>query len=156
MLAQFYSKTWKNTHLVWGFFTFQCFVFFLIFAFSCLCFSSFPLLLDFLNPKHIYADESDNGTLFDQKRVRQRDADALNNGTRPVLHYKNSGFALFFGGQLARMGRRRDSSTMPEPRKLVGLVFRIFGLLGNRMSSFWGFVSFSPFFRVGTLKTLQK
>ena len=35
-----------------GFFTFQCFVFFLIFAFSCLCFfSSFPLLLDFLKPK---------------------------------------------------------------------------------------------------------
>ena len=36
---------------MWGFFTFQCFVFFLIFAFSCLSFSSFPLLLDFLKPK---------------------------------------------------------------------------------------------------------
>ena len=45
---QFYSK---KTHLVRGFFTFQCFVFFLIFAFSCLSFSSFPLLLDFLKPK---------------------------------------------------------------------------------------------------------
>ena len=36
---------------MWGFFTFQCFVFLLIFAFSCLIFSSFPLLLDFLKPK---------------------------------------------------------------------------------------------------------
>ena len=41
----------KPPHLVWGFFTFQCFVFFIIFAFSCLSFSSFPLLLDFLKPK---------------------------------------------------------------------------------------------------------
>ena len=37
----------KTPHLV----SFQCFVFFLIFAFSCLSFSSFPLLLDFLKPK---------------------------------------------------------------------------------------------------------
>ena len=36
---------------VWGFLTFQWFVFFLIFAFSCLSFSAFPLLLDFLKPK---------------------------------------------------------------------------------------------------------
>ena len=36
---------------MWGFFTFQYFVFFLIFAFSCLSFSSFPLLLDFSKPK---------------------------------------------------------------------------------------------------------
>ena len=50
---QFYSKNdpEKPPHLVWGFFMFQCFVFFLIFAFSCLSFSSFPLLLDFLKPK---------------------------------------------------------------------------------------------------------
>ena len=41
----------KHPHLVWGFFTFQCFVFFLIFAFYCISFSSFPLLLDFLKPK---------------------------------------------------------------------------------------------------------
>ena len=41
----------KPPHQVWGFFTFQCFVFLLIFAFSCLIFSSFPLLLDFLKPK---------------------------------------------------------------------------------------------------------
>ena len=41
----------KPPHLVWGFFTFQCFVFFLILAFSCLSFSSFPLLLDILKPK---------------------------------------------------------------------------------------------------------
>ena len=40
-----------HTHLVWGFFVFQCFVIFLIFAFSCLSFSSFPLLLDFLKPE---------------------------------------------------------------------------------------------------------
>ena len=45
------KKKHTHTHLVWGFFTFQCFVFFLIFAFSCLSFSSFPLLLDFLKPK---------------------------------------------------------------------------------------------------------
>ena len=31
-------------------------------------------------------------------------------------------------------------------QKLVGLVFQIFGLLGNRISSFWGFVSFSLHF----------
>ena len=47
-LPRFYSKNWQKTHthtlLVWGFFTFQCFVFFLIFAFSCLSFSSFPCL----------------------------------------------------------------------------------------------------------------
>ena len=41
----------KTPHLVCGFFTFQCFVFFLIFAISCLSFSDFPLLLDFLKPK---------------------------------------------------------------------------------------------------------
>ena len=42
----------KNPLLVWVFFTFQCFVLFLIFASaSCLSFSSFPLLLDFLKPK---------------------------------------------------------------------------------------------------------
>ena len=46
---QFYSK--KTKHLAWGVFTFQCFVFFLISAFSCLSFSSFSLLLDFLKPK---------------------------------------------------------------------------------------------------------
>ena len=39
----------KNPHR--GLFTFQCFVFFLIFAFLCLIFSSFPLLLDFSKPK---------------------------------------------------------------------------------------------------------
>ena len=41
----------KPPRLVWGFFTFQCFAFFLIFAFSCFSSSSFPLLLDFLKPK---------------------------------------------------------------------------------------------------------
>ena len=41
----------KPPHQVWGFFTFPCFLFFLIFAFSCLIFSSFPLLLGFLKPK---------------------------------------------------------------------------------------------------------
>ena len=44
---------------------------------------------------YIYADESNNGTLFAHLRVKQRDAHALNNGTRPGSHYKNSGFALF-------------------------------------------------------------
>ena len=56
---QFFSKNEKkkkkkqhtHTHLVWGFFTFQCFVFFLIFAFSCLKSSSSPLFLDLLKPK---------------------------------------------------------------------------------------------------------
>ena len=95
---------------------------------------------------YMYDDESNNGTLFAQKRVKQRDAHALNNGTRPVSHYKNGGFALFWGGWLATLGRRCDGSTMSEPRKLVGLVFRIFGLVGNRISSFWGFVSFSLYF----------
>ena len=41
----------KSPHLAWGVFTFQCFVFFLIFAFFCLSFPSSPLLLDFLKPK---------------------------------------------------------------------------------------------------------
>ena len=50
---QFYRKDDPENppHLVWGFFTFQCFVFFLIFAFSCFSYSSSPLLLDFLKPK---------------------------------------------------------------------------------------------------------
>ena len=52
-VPQFYSKNdpEKPPHQVWGFFTFQCFLFFLTFAFSCLIFSSFPLLLGFLKPK---------------------------------------------------------------------------------------------------------
>ena len=45
------NKKHTHTHLVWGFFTFQCFFVFLIFAFSCLSFSFSPLLLDFLKPK---------------------------------------------------------------------------------------------------------
>ena len=36
---------------MWGFFTFPCFVFFLIFPFPCLFVSSSPLLLDSLKPK---------------------------------------------------------------------------------------------------------
>ena len=42
----------ENPLTWWGGFVFQCFVFFLIFAFSCLSFSSFPLLLDLYI--HIY------------------------------------------------------------------------------------------------------
>ena len=59
---------------------------------------------------YISADESDNGTLLSQKQVKQRDARTLNNGTRPVSRYKNSGFALFWGGggQLVTLGRRCD------------------------------------------------
>ena len=53
----------KPPHLVWGFFTFQCFVFFLIFAFSCLSCSSFPLLLDLLKPKSGPSNEV-MGTFF--------------------------------------------------------------------------------------------
>ena len=45
---------------------------------------------------YIYADESNNGTQNSEKRVKQRDARALNNGTRLVSRYKNSGFALFW------------------------------------------------------------
>ena len=50
---QFYSKNDPEKPHAWCgvFFTFQCFVFFLIFALSCLSFSSFPLLLDFLKPQ---------------------------------------------------------------------------------------------------------
>ena len=40
-----------------GFLMFQCFVFFLIFAFSCLDFSCFPLLFDFLKPSSGPSDE---------------------------------------------------------------------------------------------------
>ena len=85
-------------------------------------------------------------TLLSQKQVKQRDARTLNNGTRPVSHYKNSGFALFWGGAISDAGSSVWLIDDAEPRKLVGLVFRIFGLLGNRMSSFWGFVSFSLHF----------
>ena len=47
----------KNVHETpppkrWGFFMFQCFFFFLIFAFFCLSFSSLPLLLDIFKPKN--------------------------------------------------------------------------------------------------------
>ena len=54
---QLYTKKWprnkkKHTHTLGvGGFTFQCFVFSLIFAFSCLSFLSFPVLLGFLKPK---------------------------------------------------------------------------------------------------------
>ena len=44
----FYRK--KKPSLGRGGVMFQCFVFFLTFAFSCLSFSSFPLRLDFLKP----------------------------------------------------------------------------------------------------------
>ena len=43
----------------------------------------------------VCADESNNGTLLAQKRVKQRDAHVLNNGMLPISHYTNSGFALF-------------------------------------------------------------
>ena len=51
------SLTVKNGHETpppkrWGFFTFQCFFFFLIFAFFCHGFSSLPVLLDILRPKN--------------------------------------------------------------------------------------------------------
>ena len=46
-----HTHTHTHTHTWCGVFTFQCFVFFLIFAFSCLRFPSFSLLLDFLKPK---------------------------------------------------------------------------------------------------------
>ena len=54
---QFHSKKWKtltrtHTHTLGvGSFSFQCFVFFVIIAFSCLSFSSVPQFLDFLKPK---------------------------------------------------------------------------------------------------------
>ena len=52
----------------------------------------------------------------------------------------------FFGGAISDAGSSAWLIDDAEPRKLVGLVFRIFGLLGNRISSFWGFVSFSLYF----------
>ena len=48
------------------------------------------------SPVYIYADESNNGTLFSQKQVKQRDARTLNNGTRPVSRYKNSVSPFFW------------------------------------------------------------
>ena len=45
---------------------------------------------------YIYADKSNNGTQISEEQVKQRDARTLNNGTRLVSRYKNSGFALFW------------------------------------------------------------
>ena len=56
----------------------------------------------------MYADESNNGTHLAQKRVKQRDAPTLNNGTRPVSPHKNSGFGRMVEAQLATVGRRRQ------------------------------------------------
>ena len=53
---------------------------------------------------YIYADELDNGTLSSQKQVKQRDARTLNNGTRPVSHYKNSGSPFWGGGAISGAG----------------------------------------------------
>ena len=92
---------------------------------------------------YIYADESNNGTQISEKQVKQRDARTLNNGTRLVSRYKNSGFALFWVYAISDAGSSVWVIDDAEPWKLVGLVFRIFGPPGNRMSSFWGFVSFS-------------
>ena len=95
---------------------------------------------------YIYADESNNGTQISEKQVKQRDARTLNNGTRLVSRYKNSGFALFWVYAISDAGSSVWVIDDAEPWKLVGLVFRIFGPPGNRMSSFWGFVSFSLHF----------
>ena len=53
--------------MTWGFFTFQRFVFFLIIAFSCLSFSSFPLILDLLKPKSGPSNEVIGEDLISQK-----------------------------------------------------------------------------------------
>ena len=63
-----------------GVFTFQCFVFFLIFAFSCLSFSSFPLLLDILNLKVPEFDSNSEGGNSESKdsdsgRFQARDSE---------------------------------------------------------------------------------
>ena len=104
---------------------------------------------------YIYADQSNNGTQISEKQVnKQRDARTLNNGTRLVSRYKNSGFALFWVYAISDAGSSVWVIDDAEPWKLVGLVFRIFGPPGNRMSSFWGFVSFSlHFFDENTTKT---
>ena len=50
---KFYSKNWprKTPTNLWGFFMFPSFIFFLLSAFCCLCFSSLPLHFDILNSK---------------------------------------------------------------------------------------------------------
>ena len=95
---------------------------------------------------YIYADESNNGTQISEKQVKQRDRRTLNNGTRLVSRYKNSGFALFWVYAISDAGSSVWVIDDAEPWKLVGRVFRIFGPPGNRMSSFGGFVSFSLHF----------
>ena len=44
---------------------------------------------------YMHADETMGGTHFARLRVKQRDADPFNNGTRFVSHYKNSGVGFF-------------------------------------------------------------
>ena len=93
---------------------------------------------------YIYADESDNGTLLSPKQVKQRDARTLNNGTRPVSHYKIV-VSPFFGGGGGAISDAGSSVWLiddAEPRKLVGTRFSDFRTSGKSHVLLWGFIFF--------------
>ena len=130
-----------------GVFTFQCFVLFLIFAFSCLSFSSFPLLLDFLKAKsgpsnevsrhiYIYAVGSITWPDFGQSRVNN--LAGVGSITWPAFFwaYKNRGFGRFFGAQFSGGGA-----------KLVFLKKKIWSKKGfpkkKMCTFFWGCFGFT-------------
>ena len=93
------------------------------------------------------------GTHFAHLWVKQRDAPPLNNGTRPVSHYNNSGFGPFLEVPISDAGSSAWLAMMPQPSKLAPLVFYMFGNLRNR--KFLVFVMrcfLSLLLRVPTLK----
>ena len=115
IFPQLYSKNdpEKPPHQVWGFFTFQWFVFFLIFAFSCLSLSSFPLLLDFLKPKSGPSNEVIGSSLWAITQSRRK-RDFTREWPHESAHDSSQGPGLIFPVL--------SPSKTPPPRKLPGNV----------------------------------
>ena len=90
----FIVKNDPNNPLTWwGFFMFQCFVFFFIFAFSCLSFSSFPLLFDFLKPTSGPSDEVIGRNIYHNRpeSKKRNSAEGSSGFIRPYDRYGNAG-----------------------------------------------------------------
>ena len=72
------------------------------------------------------------GRFLPQNGLNQRDAHALNNGTRPVSHYKNSGFALFAEVAMSDAGWSAWLIDDAETSKISGTHFSDFGEIAFR------------------------
>ena len=92
----------KNGHETlpkrWGFFMFQCFSFFLIFAFFCLSFSSLPLLLVFFKPKNGPPNEVLGIYIYISGRLKTRHVDdclsACSSDSKSALRFGHVGLKL--------------------------------------------------------------